>query len=636
VLIVEDDPLDAEFVVAELVRSGIDPQWHRVDTEARFLERLEPALDVILSDFSLPAFGAFRALALLQQRDLDVPFIVVSGSIGEDTAVQLLKSGAADYLLKDRLGRLAQAVLRVVEQRQLQRERREVQARFQFAMEAARVGVWEIDYRTGAVAWSDRQARLHGLSPETFAGTLDAVGQCVHPDDRHTVQKAIDPAVIGGTDANLEYRTLWPDGTEHWLALRGRALGDPTARPTRAVGVCLDVTERHALESQYRQAQKMEAIGQLAGGIAHDFNNLLTAIDGFAALAADEIAPDHAAAADLVEIRLAAERAGRLTQQLLAFSRRQVLAPRIVDLRRVLLGIEPLLRRLISASIDIIIRVAPDPFGLVKADPGQIEQVILNLAVNARDAMPHGGTLTLEIAEVELDGAYVRRHPVATPGRHVMLAVTDTGTGMDTDTLGRIFDPFFTTKEFGRGTGLGLATVYGIIQQSGGNIWVYSEPGKGSTFKVYLPCVDAAADDTVPPAPAAQHRGSETILLVEDDDAVRTLATRVLQSRGYRVLIAASPQAALDLVAGSPERIDLVLTDIVLPKMDGRTLFERIATLRPDIASLFMSGYTPGVIVQQNVLDEGMAFIQKPMTPERLTQKVREVLDQAASRRPPQ
>jgi hypothetical protein len=632
VLLLEDRESDANLILLHLERAGYAPVWDRVENEAEFVLALDREFDVILADFNLPAFSVWKALELLVARRSAVPLIVVSGSIGEDTAVQVLHSGAADYLLKDRLGRLGQAVQRVIDERRLQDEKRaaevaleEAEERTRFAMEAARVGVWETDLRTGVMTWSETLEALHGLPAGTFGGTSQAFLDCIHPDDRETVRTALDEATGRRIDAHILYRTKWPDGMVHWINGTGKTFYDEAGTPLRAAGIALDVTGRHILEEQYRQSQKVEAIGQLAGGIAHDFNNLLTAIHGYSQLLSDELGPESVHQKDLGEIRRAAERASSLTRQLLAFSRRQILDPRVLDLRDSVRGLESMLRRLIGENIAVVVRMT-DEEARVKADPGQLEQIVLNLTLNARDAMPEGGSLFLEVMNVELNEAYARQHVATKAGRYVMLGVSDTGIGMDAATQQRIFEPFFTTKPEGQGTGLGLSTVYGVVKQSGGNIWVYSEPGRGSTFKVYFPRVDELADQPAVPIAADVLTGSETILVVEDEPGVRQLVQKILERYGYHLLVAATPREAIDLAQGYSERIDLLMSDVVLPEMSGRSLAQQIVATRPEMRVLFMSGYTDDAIVHHGVLDPGTPFLQKPFTPDALVRKVRSVL----------
>jgi PAS domain S-box-containing protein len=386
--------------------------------------------------------------------------------------------------------------------------------------------------------------------------------------------------------------------------------------------------EKIILEEQLRQSQKMEAIGKLAGGVAHDFNNLLTVIHGYSELLLNSLDQNSRLRQDVLEIKNASQRASSLTNQLLAFSRKQVLQPTVLDLNAHVSSMDKMLRRMIGENIKLTSLLAED-LGRIKADPGQIEQVILNLAINAKDAMPNGGKLTIETANVILDESFTRSRIGMAPGRYVMLSMSDTGSGMTPEVKERIFDPFFTTKEKGKGTGLGLATVYGIIQQSGGNIWVYSEPGVGTTFKIYLPTIEEGTESLRPTSvPTKSTQGSETILLVEDEEMVRKLACTVLQKNGYKVLEASSGEEALRIVQGqNGNPIHLMVTDVVMPGMSGRQLAERLLPLRPEMKVLYMSGYTDDAIVHHGVLDPGIAYIQKPFAPDALASKVRDILD---------
>jgi len=493
------------------------------------------------------------------------------------------------------------------------------------ALDAARAGTWNVDFATGVVRWSDSLEALHGMRPGTFDRTLKGFFAAIHGDDRQQVRDALERAMRDHADPHIQYRTQWPDGSIHRISTIGRIMYDESGAPMRAAGLALDVTERIEVEERHRQSQKMEAIGQLAGGIAHDFNNLLTAIHGYSEMLAEALEPGSPHLNDVREIRRAADRATALTRQLLAFSRNQILEPRILDLRESLHSMESMLSRLIGEAIEVVVRT-PRDVGHVKADPGQIEQVILNLALNARDAMPNGGTLIVELANAELDETYARRHGGAAPGRYVRLSVSDTGTGMDAATVARIFDPFFTTKAQGRGTGLGLSTVYGIVKQSGGNIWVYSEPGRGTTFKVYLPRVDEPADVMPSESAEGDHTGAETVLVVEDELAVRELVRKVLERSGYRVLVASTPHEAMQVVAEHSESIDLLMSDVVLPQMGGPALAAQVNAQAPNLRVLYMSGYTDDAIVHHGVLDPGTPFLQKPFTARALTKKVKEVL----------
>jgi nitrogen-specific signal transduction histidine kinase len=394
-------------------------------------------------------------------------------------------------------------------------------------------------------------------------------------------------------------------------------------------GFMVDISERKLMEMQSQQARRMEAIGRLAGGIAHDFNNLLTIIKGYTELARQRTEGQTALRNDIEHIDDATERAAALVRQLLAFSRKQVLQPKNLDLNAIVGGLEQLLRRLMGEDIRMHVKMSAE-LGTIKADPSQIEQVLMNLVVNARDAMPHGGKLIIETCNTELDHTYASDHVSVKPGRYIMLAVSDSGMGMSPETVAHIFEPFFTTKGGTRGTGLGLSTSYGIVKQSGGYIWVYSEPEHGTTFKVYLPQVDESAE----PAAAVRlkstpQKGTETILLVEDEEAVRDLTETVLTSYGYKVIVSQDPENAQSIAAtGLP--IHLVLTDVVMPSMSGRELARKLTQKNPNLRVLYMSGYTDDIIATGGVLEAGIAFLQKPFTPALLAQKVREVLDATA------
>jgi signal transduction histidine kinase len=391
-------------------------------------------------------------------------------------------------------------------------------------------------------------------------------------------------------------------------------------------GFVRDITERKRLEQQLLQSQKMETIGRLAGGIAHDFNNILTVINGNAEMSLmflDKFDPSRDA---FEEIRKSGERAASLTRQLLAFSRKQIVEPQVINLNSLFMEMDKMLRRLIGEHIELI-TIPADTLSPVRADPGQIEQVLTNLVVNARDAMPAGGKLTIETRNVQLDEEYAKTHPETKPGKYVMFAVTDTGTGMDDETRSLAFEPFFTTKPKGSGTGLGLSTCYGIVQQNNGGIWLYSEPGKGTSVKVYLPVYESASISNGIPKAMELPRGTETILLVEDDPGIRYLITRLLQKTGYRVQVASNGSEALSVINGEPGIFHLLVTDVVMPLMGGKELADRVSEILPDIKILFMSGYTDDSIVHHGILEEGILFIQKPFTPGDFLRKVREALD---------
>jgi len=447
----------------------------------------------------------------------------------------------------------------------------------------------------------------------------------VHPDD-HTAVRDAEDACVKGLAFQAEYRLTRKDARVIWVSDSAVVVKGSEGHPVME-GIIVDITERKQLEGQLQQSRRMEAVGRLAGGIAHDFNNLLTIIKGYTELAVQRKDVPAPVRADIEHIEDASERAAGLVRQLLAFSRKQVLQPKNLDLNGIVLGLEKLLRRLIGEDIEMRTVVSAG-LGTIKADPAQVEQVLMNLVVNARDAMPKGGRMIVETSNVDLDKTYASEHISVKPGNYVMLAVSDSGTGMTPETIAHIFEPFFTTKGGTKGTGLGLATVYGIVKQSGGYIWVYSEPEKGSTFKVYFPRVDERAEkDSRTKRGENARRGSETVLLVEDDDAVRELAEVVLAAQGYKVICANGPKRAEEIAEERSKEIDMVLTDVIMPTMSGRELVRRLTERNPKLRVLYMSGYTDNVIAQGGVLEEGLAFLQKPFTPRALSQKVREVLD---------
>jgi two-component system cell cycle sensor histidine kinase/response regulator CckA len=473
---------------------------------------------------------------------------------------------------------------------------------------------------------SPQVENILGYTPEEWLALSSNWDQHIHPDDLPIVIAAEEQS-RNGFPFQAEFRVRRKDGREVWLSDTAVIVQGSDSHPVME-GIMVDITERKALETQLQQSRKMEAVGRLAGGIAHDFNNLLTIISGYTEMALSRPHLPSEAHADIERIENASGRAAALVRQLLAFSRKQVMQPKILDLNKIVLNLDSLLRRLMDERIEMVTRVKDD-LGKVKADPAQVEQVIMNLVVNARDAMPEGGRLVVETCNTDLDANYAVDHVSVRPGRYVMLAVSDTGVGMDRQTVAHIFEPFFTTKESGRGTGLGLSTVYGIVKQSGGYIWVYSEPGKGSTFKVYLPRVDEVAEavGAAQAAPRAE-RGTETILIVEDEEAVRELIQTVLTEKGYDVIPSRDPQHAEQIAERFAGEIHLLLTDMVMPGTSGRELAERISAKRRGIRVLFMSGYTDNVITSGGMLEEGLAFLQKPFSPAALVQKVREVLSQ--------
>ncbi|MGH9487854.1 MAG: PAS domain S-box protein [Terriglobales bacterium] len=521
----------------------------------------------------------------------------------------------------------------VTARRRAEQQLREQEEQVRTLLESTSEGIYTVDLE-GRCLWCNPAAAAQ-LGWRSSAGL---VGKSVHQVAHHTrangqpfpaTECALVRSIHAGEAISLDEETMYRCDGSHFPA---DVRSSPLYRGGQLVGavvVIADVSERSSLRAQFQQAQKMEAVGRLAAGVAHDFNNLLTVINGYTdmLLAQPEIAPAAAPQqrAKVTSIRRAGERAVALTQQLLAFSRQQVAEPRLLDLNAVLVEMDPLLRRVLGEDLELA-TVCDPRLGAVRADPGQVSQVLMNLVVNARDAMPHGGRITIETDNVTLDARYAAHHPEVAPGDYVMLAVSDTGSGMDAETQSHIFEPFFTTKPVGKGTGLGLATVFGIVKQSGGSLAVYSEPGRGTAMKVYLPrLAGTAAPAPRPAAPATS--GRETILLVEDEAAVRELVEEVLGSRGYRVLVAARPSEALARARQQHGALDLLITDMVMPEMDGRRLAAELARQQPELAVLYVSGYPDQAAARHHQLEPEAGFLQKPFTPEALAAKVRTVLD---------
>jgi signal transduction histidine kinase len=604
-------------------------------------ERLSEALarlgaggiEAVLLDLMLPDARGFEAVDGVVRSFPDVAVVVMT-SYDRTMAAEALQRGAQDYIIKGEVNPslLSRSLSYAVSRKRAELALRRSDARFRAAVEGSldAVGILSAvrDEHGGVtdfvVTEINRNAeRLLGRRrDEVVSRRLSELWPLpsLHPFIERSVEvmrahQALEEELavtLPGAEGRWIHHQIVP--LEDGVAI---AVRDTTARHEAEAGL-------HRREEQVRQSQKMEAIGRLAGGVAHDFNNLLTVIRGHGELMLRKLAADHPLRRNLQEVGLAAERASALTHQLLAFSRKQVLQPRTLDLGEIVGRMNTLLQRLIGEDVELVTRRL-DALGSVRADPAQMEQVILNLAVNGRDAMPRGGVLNIELANLDVDETYARGHPGMVPGAYVVLSVTDTGHGMDEETKARIFEPFFTTKEAGKGTGLGLATVYGIVKQSDGFIWVYSEPGRGTTFKMYLPRVDQAPEPlSVRPAPAAV-RGTETVLLVEDEAALRTLLRELLESFGYSVLEAGQGADALRVAGEHPGAIHLLLSDLVMPQMTGRELAERLVRLRPGIKVLLMSGYAAGAAPHHEI-PGGAAYIDKPFTADAMAGSIRALL----------
>jgi two-component system cell cycle sensor histidine kinase/response regulator CckA len=638
VLVVDDDAEHAAMVVEVLrltdtCRGATIDSAHAYDPAVRMLSARP--YDIAFVDYRLGARDGLTLLREIRANGIETPVVVLTGHGAEEVAVDAMKAGAADYLSKTQLSveTLDRTVRHALALHAHQQQRRQAEAAVRASEERFRALV---ENSSDALLLIDPEGRVQYVTPSSqrYLGYTsdDMVGRSIfdflHPDDRDIVAaRMADTLGTPGRSVTAEVRFQHADGNVRIMeGVAVNRLDDPSVGAI--VVNARDVTERRRLEDQLRQAHKMEAVGQLAGGVAHDFNNLLTAILGYSNLLLDDVPEDHPMRRDLEEIRAAGERASSVTRQLLAFSRRQMLQPQIVDINALIRQLEKLLRGLVSAQIEVMPRLAPD-LAPVKVDPGTIEQVLVNLCVNAKDAMPHGGSLTIETANVNLSAAESDAIGPMPPGRYVVLAIGDTGEGMDEATSARIFEPFFTTREQGRGSGLGLATVYGMVKQSGGYIWVRSEPGRGTTFKIYLPPAESVMLQR-----SANRRGDlekkqgwETVLLVEDEDAVRSLARAVLRRHGYTVLEARHGVDALRLAERHRDDIHLLLTDMVMPHMNGPELAKRLASVRPKMKVLFMSGYVDRSAVPDLA---AVSFLPKPFTPETLARKVRLILDRAA------
>jgi PAS domain S-box-containing protein len=593
------------------------------------------------SQVSSPVLGAGGEVTYIIHRVEDVTELIRVKQLGSEQARQTaeLRQRAeqmeaeiylraqqlqqANEQLRQQNDRARQLASELEAARELERSRQLLQA----IVDGAAAAIWVKDAEGRYLLVNQRFESLLGRSRDEIVGRRDRE---LYPEEAADRIRVRDEQVLSEQTA-IEYEEEWMQaGRRHTYRSSEFPLFDLDHRPYAVCAISTDVTGARRLEAELRQSQKMDAIGQLAGGVAHDFNNLVTIILGYSQLLAGAVAGSPDLRRQVEEIHRAGERAALLTRQLLAFSRSQALQPRVVALNTVVAGVESMLRRLIGEDVELVTALDPD-CGQLLGDPGQLEQVILNLAVNARDAMTGGGTLGIETANVEVDALQAQPHAGARPGPHLMLAVSDSGHGMDAETRSRIFEPFFTTKEVGRGTGLGLSTVYGIVHQSGGHIEVYSEPGQGTMFKLYFPRVPAAADGSQQASPAVPQlpAGSETILVVEDDRPLRELVTLLLEKAGYQVLCETTAASALARAADQPGPIDLVLTDVVMPGMSGPELASRLAPLRPEAPVLYMSGYTADVIARRSLLPPGAWFLEKPFSEGDLLRKVREALTAA-------
>jgi two-component system, cell cycle sensor histidine kinase and response regulator CckA len=758
ILILEDVPMDAELVEYELERARIPFVSRLVDSRDEFLRELEDFQpDLILSDYTLPRFDGMTALSLARERAPSIPFLIVTGSVNEETAVGCMKAGATDYLLKSNLARIGPAIQAALERGRAQAQKTQAEAalasserRFRSLVQNSSDLVTILAPDGTILYASDSAERIVGYSPGQLVGSsllsyldrdsaqkvevllqdgqtngagpiefslrrgdgspvwLEAVGTNLLNDTtirgivlnardvserkrsdralreseeryRDLFDHASDLVCMSAPDGSLLYvNRAWVDGTgygEEEIArmqlmdvvhpesrafyaevlqrvLQGGRVdhvefvfvpkaGAPITvegslsctfkdgQPSVVRGIYRDVTERKRVEEHLRRAERMQAAGKLAGGVAHEVNNMMTGVIGFSEFLLRSLEEGDARRSDVEEIIKAGTRAADVTRQLLAFTRQQFLQPQVLDINTVVSNMEKLLRRSLGEAHSLELRLSAEVAPL-RADRGQLEQVLINLVINARDALSGHGRVTIETGTAVWDAEYTQRHEgVDIPlGRYVMLAVSDTGCGMEPDVQARIFEPFYTTKPVGQGTGLGLSTVYGIVKQSGGYVWVYSEVGLGSVFKVYLPAAEAGVTVAMPEPPKTPVQGSETILVVEDEDMVRNLACRGLQEHGYTVVEAQNGTQALEYIKRHPGSVHLVVSDVVMPEMGGRELARLLVELEPDLLVLYMSGYTGEDVLHRGLLEPGAPFQQKPFTPLGLAAKVRSMLDQ--------
>jgi PAS domain S-box-containing protein len=666
ILYVEHHAADIDLTLKHFTEAAAYISLRVVRSAQEALALLEEEhFDLVLMDLRMPDMNPLDLLREAKHRGLTVPFIILTGKGDEGAAVAALKLGAYDYIVKSGayLAQLPYAIDNAIARSQLvqinQRLQTELMERERAEAENVRllnevVGqrqrldkiianvpgfVWEIvgnpseaNHTVDFV--SNYVERMLGYSIQQWLTTPNFWLSIVHPDDKEQILRDAVESFASGRGGTSQFRWIAKDGRVVWVEARSSVIFDDDGHAVGMRGVAMNISARKEaervraqLEEQLQQSQKLESIGRLAGGVAHDFNNLLTVITGYADLMLLEVDREDPLRSSLTEITRAGQRAADLTRQLLAFSRRQMLQPRVLILNSLITDSARLIKRLLGEDIELITILDPE-LGQVKADVGQIDQVILNLAVNARDAMPMGGRLTLETRNVTLDEEDARRRLSLGPGAYVTLSMVDTGIGMDAQTLSQIFEPFFTTKEKGKGTGLGLSTVYGIVKQSGGSTWVSSEPGRGTTFEIYLPRIEE-------PVPVAQEeraelespRGTETILVVEDEEMVLKVTSQSLRKYGYQVIEASNAGEALLACEKHPGPLPLMITDVIMPKMNGRELAARLLPLRPEMKVLYMSGYTDDAAVLRGLLDPAIFFLQKPFTPSALACKVREVLD---------
>ena len=627
VLHLEDSARDVQYIADLMEEQGLECAMTHTSLRAPFEDALRTQrFDLVICDFSLPDLNGLAALRLVQQLAPGTPVIIVSGAIDSTTAVACLREGATDLLLKDRLERLPSAVIRALDERARRVRLQEVEARFQQMADQSPAGFWFIEPDPERVVYASRTAALHwGVSVEVLLRDQRAFLTMVHPEEQAEVERAWDRWVRGLDAAfDREIRVMHPDGTVGRVQHTGTRVVDGDGVVRQLSGITQDVTARHAMEARMQHAQKMEVVGRLSGGIAHDFNTLLTVINGTAEMALASLTPSDAVSADLHEIHAAGKRGAHLVAQLMAFSRQQILRPQVIDPAALLANLRSMLTRLIGTHIRFELLVASDDIR-IRADVGQIEQVMVNLVVNARDAMVDGGTLTIALRRLVLEPTRARALGLP-PGPYADITVRDTGRGMNEEVRQRAFEPFFTTRGSEGGTGLGLSTVYGITSQSGGTVILTSQPGAGTTFQVLLPDVVEPVEAIASPVRGVVVTGTETVLVVDDDPALRMLIQRMLSAVGYAVLVAENGPSALRVLADSARRVDLLITDMVMPEMGGQELSDRCRAVVPSLSVMYMSGYTEDEVTRRDLRGDHVSFLAKPFTVADLSRSVREAL----------
>jgi PAS domain S-box-containing protein len=642
VLIVDDSPADAELLEMELVKGGYAPSALRVDTAPAMQEALDTReWDVVLCDYSMPHFAGAHALELLNATGKDIPFILISGTAGEDIAAGAMKAGAHDFFVKGKLALLVSAIRRELHETDLRSTARgrheetldalwQSEERFRLLVDAVKdYAIFMFDPEGRIATWNPGAERVTGYTAD------DVLGKSISLLSPPEAQSLEDVFARIRRDGSAEWDALGfkKDGSRYVAQAYCTTMLNRAGTLLGYVAIMQDVTEQRNIEAQLAQAQKLESLGQLAGGVAHDFNNMLMVIFARCELLLRQLESEKHRQF-VGDIRAAAMKNRELTQQLLAAARQQVLEPQVVSLNDVITSAMRLLTPTLGEQLIIQTELQGSLWN-VYADPGKLHQVLLNLAINARDAMPRGGTLTIESRNVQVDSAYAaQRHLGLLEGDYVTLVVSDTGSGIPREVRERIYDPFFTTKDPGRGTGLGLAVVRGIVEQSGGLIWMYSEEGMGTTFKVFLPRHSGDASASVSSEEALPERGRETILLVEDEELLRSVVLETLEEQGYRVFAARTPKEALTISEGLTNMIHLLLTDLVMPGMSGTELAETIVAGRPGIRVIFMSGYTSQAMMNHAALPAGVRYLEKPIMTTVLLRSIRTALDDAAGGQP--